>query len=149
MMKPPSLQVVSRRHKSAEDNMIPLINIVFLLLIFFMIAGTIARVPSADIELPSTNLARQQAEPETLSLSLTADERFYLNGEELDFEALSRQVAEMDEEAAAIVSISADRQLEVKKLYAVLSLFSKVKGAAVNLRTLNEADHSRPVAANL
>ena len=129
--------------------MIPLINIVFLLLIFFMIAGTIARVPSADIDLPASNLARKQTDRETLSVSLTSDERFFLDGHELSYDELLSHIKGLDEEAAAVVSISADKQLPVTRLYAVLSLFSDVKGASVNLRTLSEAEQTRPVAANL
>lgn len=37
----------------SDDNMIPLINIVFLLLIFFMVAGQIQKRPDAAIEVPS------------------------------------------------------------------------------------------------
>ena len=46
-----------QRNSSSDDNMIPLINIVFLLLIFFMVAGHIQKRPNASIELPTlTNL---------------------------------------------------------------------------------------------
>jgi biopolymer transport protein ExbD len=42
-----------QRNSSSDDNMIPLINIVFLLLIFFMVAGHIQKRPNASIELPT------------------------------------------------------------------------------------------------
>lgn len=42
------------RKRNAEDDLIPLINIVFLLLTFFMIAGQIRAMFGDDVELPHT-----------------------------------------------------------------------------------------------
>lgn len=44
-----------QRRSSSDDNMIPLINIVFLLLIFFMVAGQIQKRPNASIDVPTMN----------------------------------------------------------------------------------------------
>ncbi|GAA3950586.1 biopolymer transporter ExbD [Allohahella marinimesophila] len=148
-MKKTSLQLLTRRSKPTEDNMIPLINIVFLLLIFFMIAGTIARAPDADIDLPVTSLSQQQSESDTFHLSLTADERFYRDGTEISFDDLSKQVKQLDKQGTSLVSISADKGLQVPKLYAVLSLFNDVEGVSVSLRTLSEPEPVSPVASKL
>ena len=47
-MREPTL-MPRRGSLSGEDSLIPLINIVFLLLIFFMVAGQIAQPQDADI----------------------------------------------------------------------------------------------------
>lgn len=39
---------------SSDDNMIPLINIVFLMLIFFMVAGHIEKTDNLNIDLPQS-----------------------------------------------------------------------------------------------
>jgi biopolymer transport protein ExbD len=38
--------------KKIEVNLIPLINVIFLLLIFFMVAGTVERIDIFEVELP-------------------------------------------------------------------------------------------------
>ncbi len=48
----------------AEVNLIPLIDCVFLLLIFFMCSATMSKVDSSDVNLPvATNAAEQKEEP--------------------------------------------------------------------------------------
>ena len=39
-------------NSNSDDNLIPLINIVFLLLIFFMVAGQMQKPLATDITLP-------------------------------------------------------------------------------------------------
>jgi biopolymer transport protein ExbD len=48
------INVSSQKPKSLgdDDNMIPLINIVFLMLIFFMVAGHIEKTDNLNVELP-------------------------------------------------------------------------------------------------
>lgn len=65
-----------------DDNLIPLINIVFLLLIFFMVAGQIA--PQQDMTIDPPESASEKAlEPAELELSLTAPETFAPAGNRL------------------------------------------------------------------
>ncbi len=62
-----------RRRPASDDNLIPLINIVFLLLIFFMVAGQMQRPMAADIRLP--DIDSQQPAQGDIQLELTADRR--------------------------------------------------------------------------
>lgn len=53
----------------SEDGVIPLINIVFLLLIFFLLAGHIAPPEPVDVEPPQTSASPDEAaEPATLHI---------------------------------------------------------------------------------
>ncbi|MEP2980634.1 MAG: biopolymer transporter ExbD [Lentilitoribacter sp.] len=74
---------LERRHKQKQqENTIPLINVVFLMLVFFLIAGTIA--PSADNEItPVVSMLDQQSPPEE-AISLRKDGSMYFQGAELD-----------------------------------------------------------------
>lgn len=47
---------------TSDDGLIPMINIVFLLLIFFMVAGQISTITPTDLELP---LSKSDAELDT------------------------------------------------------------------------------------
>jgi biopolymer transport protein ExbD len=85
-----------------DSNMIPLINIVFLLLIFFMVAGTIASGDAAPFDAPHSQ-ATTVPRLETTSIVLAADRSLWLDDqpwgalEELtanDWQQLQNQLAE-------------------------------------------------------
>lgn len=49
-----------RKKKKNEINLIPMINIVFLLLIFFMITGTISPKINPDVYLPYSEFSKKK-----------------------------------------------------------------------------------------
>ena len=55
-------------NSNSDDNLIPLINIVFLLLIFFMVAGQMQKPLATDITLPVSQGVTAAAAPEISSL---------------------------------------------------------------------------------
>lgn len=81
--------------KPQTENTIPLINVVFLMLVFFLIAGTIA--PSTDGEIsPVISALKQQSPPEE-AISLRKDGRLFFQGSELDITApLPASLAKVD-----------------------------------------------------
>lgn len=48
----------NRTRRSLDDQLVPMINIVFLLLIFFMIAGSIENRYSTSVDLPNSGTAK-------------------------------------------------------------------------------------------
>ena len=81
---------------SQHENTIPLINVVFLMLVFFLIAGTIA--PSSDHEIdPVTSWLEQQTSPKE-AISLRSDGALYFQGELLDIAAhIPSRIADLDQ----------------------------------------------------
>ncbi len=80
-----------RRRPASDDNLIPLINIVFLLLIFFMVAGQMQRPMAADIRLP--DIDSQQPAQGDIQLELTADGGLWLNQQATTSAQLSNLLA--------------------------------------------------------
>lgn len=85
----------NRKHNNSDDNMIPLINIVFLLLIFFMVAGKIVKQPSSEIELPSSSNA-SDVSPKNSNLAarleLFNNQRMHFNGESITLPSLAENI---------------------------------------------------------
>ncbi|MBO6919208.1 MAG: biopolymer transporter ExbD [Rhizobiaceae bacterium] len=80
----------SNRHK---ENTIPLINVVFLMLVFFLIAGTIA--PSNDKEISPVSASLERQTPLEEAISMRADGALYFRGAGLDILApLPSQLAD-------------------------------------------------------
>jgi len=66
------------RRKKVLINITPLIDVLFLLLIFFIVSSTFLEQPSITIELPSAQTAEPQRIEEYVIL-VTADGKIYIN----------------------------------------------------------------------
>ena len=64
-------------------NLTPLIDVVFLLLIFFMVSTTFDTTSKLKIRLPEASENQAQKEPQGLNLLIDAEGRFFLNAREL------------------------------------------------------------------
>ena len=74
----------SRNKVSPNFNMSSMTDIVFLLLIFFMLTSTLVSPNALKLLLPSSSsqtLARQ-----TVSVSITPDLKYYINDQQIEFE---------------------------------------------------------------
>jgi biopolymer transport protein ExbD len=66
-----------------ELNLTPLIDVVFVLLIFFVLTTTFERHAQLQIELPQASAEPVQQRREPLELSIDAAGRYYVNGRAL------------------------------------------------------------------
>ncbi len=74
-------------HRNEDEevhiNLTPLIDVVFLLLIFFMVSTTFDTTSQLKIRLPEASPNETQAPPRKLNLVIDADGNFLLNSREL------------------------------------------------------------------
>lgn len=82
---PPPFSSGKSLMERVEDALLPLINLVFLLLMFFIVAGQLADDPLP--ELPATTQIREQRPPDA-DLTVDAGGRWRIAGETLDEESL-------------------------------------------------------------
>ncbi len=68
-----------RHHHSPELNITPLIDVVFLLLIFFMVSTTFDRFSEIRIELPEANAEQPGREPASIDITIDRDGRYYVD----------------------------------------------------------------------
>jgi len=74
------------RKRKAEEfdvNMTPLIDVVFLLLIFFMVSTTFDRQSELNIELPEASGEISESESVEIEIFIDSRGRFAINGEQL------------------------------------------------------------------
>lgn len=69
----------SHQRPLPELNLTPLIDVVFLLLIFFMVSTTFTRETQVEIELPTADTARAVVEQRLVEVSIDRDGRYYVN----------------------------------------------------------------------
>ena len=71
------------KDEEVEINLTPLIDVVFLLLIFFMVSTTFDTTSQLKIRLPEASQNEQQKPPRKLNLVIDADGNFILNSRQL------------------------------------------------------------------
>lgn len=122
-----------RKSRSAEDNMIPMINIVFLLLIFFMIAGQITSVQNQDIVLPKTVSGVPIVERK-VTLQLTEKNKLFFNGIPVLLDDINNKFDALDTNEVS-VSLQADSRIKAVDLDKILTVLRARKIAKVTLYT--------------
>ncbi len=71
------------KKEAPEVNITPLIDVVFLLLIFFMVSTTFQREAELSIELPEASSQAQEAEDQRIEIAIDATGRYFVNGRPL------------------------------------------------------------------
>lgn len=71
------------RSEEPEIILIPFIDVLLMLLIFFMLATTFERQTSMRVDLPKVESGQQSEETEPLALIVSADGRYFINGQEV------------------------------------------------------------------
>ena len=61
----------------------PMIDVVFLLLIFFMVSTTFQRETELSVQLPKANAEESEAQPESIEIVINQRGQYFLNGREL------------------------------------------------------------------
>ncbi|MEC8442976.1 MAG: biopolymer transporter ExbD [Pseudomonadota bacterium] len=103
------------RRQSKEEvsvNLTPLIDIVFLLLIFFMVSTTFTKENHLNISLPEASAEASETPPQAVDIVISADGEYSVNGQVLvntQVDTLKRAITKVleDRELAPVV-ISAD-----------------------------------------
>ena len=72
-----------RRGRRVDVNLTPLIDVVFLLLIFFMVSTTFNRYSDIKVALPEGGAETQERQPKAVEIEIDAQGNYYLNHEEL------------------------------------------------------------------
>ena len=81
-----------KKREYDDDGLLPLVNIIFLLLIFFMIAGVIEkRIVKDDIELPAADLNRFE-NTEVTKILVNKKNIFFINNEVADINKIDSYI---------------------------------------------------------
>ena len=77
------MKFAKARKDNVEVNLTPLIDVVFLLLIFFMVSTTFTRETRLSVELPEATGVAALSAAKMIEVSVAADGTYVVNGERL------------------------------------------------------------------
>ena len=113
------MKLVTRKKREYDDDgLLPLVNIIFLLLIFFMIAGVIEkRIVKDDIELPAAELNKFENK-EITKIFINKSNIFFINDEITNINEIS---AYLKSNKINEVVIIADKSLYINDVNIILT----------------------------
>jgi len=130
------MRLAPRPRRPADDGIVPLINIVFLLLIFFLIAGTIAPRPEIAVAYPETRVS-PVTRPPADAVFVSAGGYISYRGAAVGPETLTAMIAaDLPDLAGEHLPVVVDRALPAKELSPVLNALTVAGVTKVRLITL-------------
>lgn len=115
-------------------NVTPLIDVMMCLIVFFLIVGRLASMRRPEVALPESRSGERAPREDAIVLTIDADGRTRLDGDELDPGALpdrlARSIAARPE---AAIEIRADRGLEYGAISEVIEACRASGASAVRL----------------
>lgn len=117
-----------RRHNHAHMNIAPLVDVVFLLLLFFMLTSHFVQEPSIKIKLPDSQTAETTTETER-TIMVTKTGEIYFMDKRVDLENLRMAIQETGiSNKSEFLRIKSDKETDVGLL---VSVIDEVKLAGV------------------
>jgi biopolymer transport protein ExbD len=123
--------------KAVEVNIVPLIDVMFALLTFFVMSTLfLTRSEGLPVNLPKAGTASSQKEPEKITVTINSAGQVSLNRQPTNINALESQVRTLvGTNPDALVIINADKKVEHGEVVLVMDQVRRVKGAKLAIAT--------------
>jgi biopolymer transport protein ExbD len=121
------MAIGSRNKVNMNFSMSGMTDIVFLLLIFFMIVSTLIVPGTSDVNLPHSN--NQTVATPNAYVSITADKKYYFDGEVVAFEDLESRLASVKGTGSEppTIRLNADESLNMDQVFNFLEIAKRNK----------------------
>ena len=133
----------SRPRSRSEEvfiNLTPLIDVVFLLLIFFMVSTTFATIRyGIKVDLPRTTTPEEKIE-ENIVISITKDNQIYLGKKWVKEENLVSLLRKEIKRKGSLVIINADKEVKHGTVVRVMDLARKAGAGKLGILTAPEKE---------
>jgi len=111
----------SRNKVSANFNMSSMTDIVFLLLIFFMLTSTLVSPNALKLLLPSSKA--KTLEKQTVSISITKDIAFYINENEVPKNTIEQELKLLlNKEQEPAIILHADKTVAIEHVVKIMDI---------------------------
>lgn len=130
------MQFEGSRRSSHVPNLTPLIDIVFLLLIFFMLTSHFVRDDALNIQLPETESGVQLDEEQSIEVVINAKGQWLYNEQVLDEDALHQALRQdLFEREDKRVRIRGDKSSDLGSAVTVLDVARRAGATGVDVVT--------------
>ena len=125
---------LKKRNKiSAEFSMSSLTDIIFLLLIFFMLTSTLVSQNALNLKLPSST--SKTIAPQSIAISIEKEGRFYYNGKRMSVNNVEKNVRSAVRSSSnrdnVTISIVSERGTPIEYVVQVMDMANRLKVQAI------------------
>ncbi|GAB4292398.1 MAG: biopolymer transporter ExbD [Methylophaga sp.] len=135
-------KIIAHNKPAQDDKLIPLINIVFLMLIFFMVAGHISASEPIKVQ-PPDSVSKQPSEQKALTVVVSREGEIAVGQQRVTDQELTALITNHFRQAenpqAFRILVKVDAGLAVEKLQQVLGLIRQTGIKRIALATQKQA----------
>lgn len=132
------MRISKRQGIKVGADLTPMIDVVFQLILFFLVSTTFAVLPAISVNLPESETSLS-TEVTGMTLTVSDKGRMFLNGDEVTFSSLDKKLASYDTEGKKKdeypVALEADDKVTNGTIVKIFDVLRKNGFVAVNLRT--------------
>ena len=140
------MRIPEENFRSGELNIVPLIDVIFSILVFFVIASLVlTRSEALDVNLPEASTAEARRQPD-VTVSITAEGQIAVNRKAIaNLAALipevERVLAEKPAEGRRLVVINADLALSHGKVVEVMDTLQRLPNVSLAIAARRPANN--------
>jgi len=126
-----------RLEARAGVDLVPMIDVVFQLILFFLVSTTFAVLPGIELDLPVSTTA-ESTRTNVITITISRDELVYVNSEEVTIDRLDEALLAVAVDGArekVPVSLEADSAVPGGRIVQILDSLRRTGFVGVNLRT--------------
>lgn len=142
------MQFEGRRRTSYVPNLTPLIDIVFLLLVFFMLTSHFVRDEVINIDLPKADSGEQLDEPEQVEIVINEAGDYAINDQIVTLDSLQIILQdELSDQKEKVVRIRGDENVDLGIAIAAFDAARKAGASGVDIVTIDrpaQPDKQKP-----
>ncbi len=125
------MKIERRKLRTAEVYTASLNDIMFFLLLFFLIISTLVTPATIRVLLPKSQTSENQVVKKQISLTITAEHTYFVDNKQVEFKAiepeLAKLIAKKTNSEDLIVLLHADKTLNLQDVVSVIDIGNKLK----------------------
>ena len=135
------MKVSNRKKRGTAVDLTPMIDVVFQLILFFLVSTTFAILPAINVNLPESSTA-QGADIAGITITMQSNGKMWFNDEQVSFSTLGKRLASFDTEGKKKeeypVTLEADENVTNGSIVKVFDVLRTEGFVSVNLRTTDK-----------
>lgn len=130
--------IPERRRRKAEINIVPLVDVLIVLIFFFLLSMQFRNINTLNISMPKIETAGQNVLSEQITIAIRPEGTLYFNSEEVSVEQLDqlvRTTAQDPEKRKITILLIADEDSSLKHVTQVMDICRKYKMDRIKLQS--------------
>lgn len=146
------MKLRARATEEPDVNLTPLIDVVLLLLIFFMVSTSFIQETELSIQLPEATLEEATLDPRSIEIAVSAAGGYFVNGKALVNDqprtlrrALERELgADLDDPSRIPLVVRADANATHQAVVTAMDVAARIGLTRVDIATVNSGGSPSP-----